>query len=300
MHRRRWIIFGRGAAMWAGILATSGGCGQQVDPLVEARVGTGGETATSDSGDTGGDASDDASDDADWPSWVIDFGIEDAQSCQCATPPQDPDEVLGGSGTSGGAGTGDDVPGAETGSAAMEASDPRELSAASPTLEEGGGGPECPGDTEYPYYCYPVYGTSEILANWLWCHRDAGGGFGAALVCLLGDHVVPNGVTNAELTEIKNLCGMETTVSKKAECVGRECDRRIGGIKKETEGGCKVHAACVDDVLDIMDIHHAFDQSPTHMWNEVYIDTNHDGHDDVTLIVDSMNGIYLHCIGTVL
>lgn len=157
---------------------------------------------------------------------------------------------------------------------------------------------DCPGTTTLPANCTPVNGTSDDDARWLWCHREAGGGLGGFIVCTCADALVGNGVNQAIIDQIENNCQNESTPQAVLECVGELCDAAVGGTKEENEGVCRHHAACVDDVLDEMGISHSFDESPTHLWNEAPVDTDGDGVNDGTLIIDSYNDVYILCDDT--
>ncbi len=181
-----------------------------------------------------------------------------------------------------------------TGYVPIEQGDPYAL-AARPHTQASGGTANCPGTTQLPANCSAVNGTSNNSARWLWCHRNAGGWPDGWLVCACADFTVSNNVNQAIIDQIESNCQGKPTPQEVLECVGELCDAAVGGTEAENEGVCRHHAACVDDVLDEMGLPHSFDESPTHLWNEAPVDTDGDGVNDATLIMDSYNGIYILC-----
>ncbi len=214
-------------------------------------------------------------------------GAGGSQSCEdCPTPP--PTSNCGaGSGSGSGAGScaADGAPGGA----------PNGLTQAPDTQATVANVNNCPGNTTLPANCLPAGGTSQESAEWLWCHRNAGGGFTSWAVCACADVLVPNNVTQDQIDQIESICEMEVGDVGKLLCAARNCDIAVGGEINENQGVCRHHAACLDDVLDQMGIDSSFDDSPNHLWNEAGIDTNGDGDDDGYLVMDSYNGIYIIC-----
>jgi hypothetical protein len=227
-------------------------------------------------------------------------------ACACASPPPEEGETdSDGDSTSTGEAsdsTGVWGPGGTTGTTTDSSTGAAaERSGAAPAFlanDDPVAGKDCGDKTNWPPLpanCTGVDGTGLTSIRWLECHRQS------ALEnpwCTIGgiDWAVPNGVNGNALNQIVNNCSGKPTVQQKLLCAGRNCDVALGGFADvDDEYVCRNHAACVDDVLDAMDIDHSNEGSISHAYTEVKIDTNGNDIVDSVMVMDSYNDIYYVC-----
>jgi hypothetical protein len=227
-------------------------------------------------------------------------------SCACASPPEEEGGTDGdGDGTSTGeaaGSTGGSSPGGTTGTTSAgstgPAADRSEVAPAFVANDDPVASKDCGDKTNWPPLpgdCTGVGGTGLTSIRWLECHRQS------ALEnpwCTIGgtDWAVSNGVNGNTLAQIVNNCSEKPTDQEKLLCAGTNCDVALGGFADvDDEYNCKHHAACVDDVLDALDISHSNEGSMTHAYTEVRIDTNGNDIVDSVMVMDSYNDIYYVC-----